>query len=172
MKAFWLISAVSVLALAVPPVLAAQAQALAGNYMLQAEGSDNIDAKINDATAKLNFAIRGIGRSRLRKTNTPYRRLTIAHTAQDVTVTTDGRTPIRTPANGTPVRWRREDGEMLNVSTEWNNGVLEQTFAAEDGKRINRYSLSGDGRLLTMEVTIASPRLPKPLVYKQVYHRM
>ena len=172
MKAFWLVSTLAAVALAAPAGLVAQAPSLAGTYMLQAEGSDNIDAKINDATAKMNFAIRGIGRSRLRKTNSPYRRIVIAHTPQEVTVTTDSRAAIHTPANGTPIRWRREDGEMLNVSTEWRNGVLEQTFAAEDGKRINRYSISGDGRLMTMEVTITSPRLPKPLVYRQMYHRM
>lgn len=172
MRTRWLVSVLSVLALAPSAGLRAQAPSLAGTYVLHADGSDDINAKINDATSKMNFAIKGLARSRLRKTNTAYRRLVIAHSPQEVTITTDTRAPIRTPANGTPIRWRREDGEMLNVSTDWNNGVLEQTFAAEDGRRVNRYSTSGDGRLLTMQVTITSPRLPKPLVYKQMYHRM
>ena len=171
MKYVWLV-AVAALAMTAPGPLVAQTASLAGTYVLHADGSDDINASIDDATSKMNFAIRGIARSRLRKTNTPFRRLTIAHTPQEVTVTTDTRAPIRTPANGTPIRWRREDGEMLNVSTEWKGGLLEQTFVAEDGQRVNRYSISGDGRLLTMEVTITSPRLPKPLVYKQMYHRV
>ncbi len=134
-------------------------------------GSDDINAKINEATARMNIAMRGIGRSRLRKTNAPYQRITIAYNPQQVTITTDSRAAIQTPGNGTPVRWKREDGEMLTVSTGWKNTVLEQTFAAEDGKRVNRYTLSSDGRMMTLEVTITSPRLPQPLVYRQMYHR-
>ena len=167
-----LLAAIAVLAVPVPAALVAQTPSLAGTFVIQADGSDDINASIDDATARMNFAIRGIARSRLRKTNTPFRRISIAHTPQQVTVTTDTRDPIHTPANGTPIRWRREDGEMLDVSTEWKGGVLEQTFVAEDGKRVNRYSISGDGRLLTMEVTITSPRLPKPLVYRQMYRRV
>ncbi|CAN5704175.1 hypothetical protein BH23GEM5_BH23GEM5_19210 [soil metagenome] len=171
MRTHWLLAALAGLALFAPEIASAQAPNLAGSWVRHAEGSDDINAKINEATARMNFALRGIGRSRLRKTNTPYQRLAIAYNAQQVTITTDGRSAIQTPANGTPIRWKREDGEMLNVSTDWKNTVLEQTFAAEDGKRVNRYTLSGDGRMMTLEVTITSPRLPQPLVYRQMYHR-
>jgi hypothetical protein len=167
----WLLTALAGLALLAPEVASAQAPTLAGSWVRHAEGSDDINAKINEATARMNIAMRGIGRSRLRKTNAPYQRITIAYNPQQVTITTDSRAAIQTPGNGTPVRWKREDGEMLTVSTGWKNTVLEQTFAAEDGKRVNRYTLSSDGRMMTQEVTITSPRLPQPLVYRQMYHR-
>jgi hypothetical protein len=166
-----LFAALAGFALLAPEVGSAQAPTLSGNWVRHAEGSDDINAKINEATARMNVAIRGIARGRLRKTNAPYQRVTIAFTPQQVTITTDSRAAIQTPGNGTPIRWKREDGEMLNVSTEWKNTVLEQTFAAEDGKRVNRYTLSPDGRMMTLEVTITSPRLQQPLVYRQMYHR-
>lgn len=171
MRTRWLLTALAGLALLAPEIASAQTPNLAGSWVRHAEGSDDINEKINEATARMNIAMRGIGRSRLRKTNAPYQRVTIAYNPQQVTIATDGRAAIQTPGNGTPIRWKREDGEMLNVSTEWKNTVLEQTFAAEDGKRVNRYTLSGDGRMMTLEVTITSPRLPQPLVYRQMYHR-
>lgn len=156
-----------------PEVLPAQSQArsLEGSFVYDAQASEQINPAIERAIARMNMVTRPVARGRLRKTNTPYQRITIAHTPTQVTVTTDGRNPIVTPAAGTPVDWRREDGEMLKVSTEWKNQVLEQTFAAPDGRRINAYSISPDGRTLTMNVTVTSPRLAAPLTYRLVYRR-
>ena len=46
-----------------------------------------------------------------------------------------------------------------------------QTFRAEDGSRTNTYSISPDGRTLTMHVVLRSPRLPQPLEYNLVFNR-
>lgn len=167
-----LFAALLALALVTPAPGSAQgAASLNGTFTYNASASDNINAAIDAAVRDMNFALRPIARGRLRKTNQPYQRLQILHTAQQVTVTSDGRSPIRSPANGTPVDWTREDGEKLKVSTEWENGTLEQTFKAEDGQRVNAYSVSADGRTLTMRVTVTSPRLKKPLVYNLKYNR-
>ena len=167
-----LFAAALALVLVAPAPGSAQGNAsLEGTFTYNASASDNINAAIDAAVRDMNFALRPIARGRLRKTNAPYQRLQISHTAQQVTVTTDGRRPIVSPANGTPVDWTREDGEKLKVSTEWENGTLEQTFKAEDGQRVNAYSVSPDGRTMTMRVTITSPRLKKPLTYKLVYNR-
>lgn len=167
-----LFTALLALALVVPDAGSAQGNAsLNGTFTYDAAASDNINQAIDAAVRDMNFAMRPIARGRLRKTNQPYQRVQISHTAQQVSVTTDGRPAIVSPANGTPVDWTREDGEKLKVSTEWENGTLEQTFQAEDGRRVNAYSVSADGRTMTMNVTVSSPRLKKPLTYKLVYRR-
>jgi hypothetical protein len=148
----------------------AQQASLKGTWRYDAQASDNVATAINTAVQRMNFVTRPIARGRLTRTNQPYQRVTVDFTASQVTVSTDNRSPIVSPANGTPIKWTREDKEVLDVSTEWENGVLEQTFKAEDGQRVNRYSVGGDGRM-TMEVTITSPRLPRPLVYKLIYNR-
>lgn len=160
------------LALALAAALPASAQqaSLKGTWRYDASASDNVAQAINTAVQRMNFVTRPIARGRLTRTNQPYQRVTVDFTSSQVTVTTDGRDPIVSPANGTPIKWTREDKEVLDVSTEWENGVLEQTFKAEDGQRVNRYSVGADGKM-TMEVTITSPRLPRPLVYKLVYNR-
>lgn len=153
------------------PRASAQSAAFEGTFALAEQGSDNIGEAINGAIGDMNFVIRQVARGRLKKTNVPYRKISIAHSQDKITVTTDERDSVATPANGTPVKWKRGDGEVMQVSTEWENGKLEQTFRAEDGQRVNVYSLSGDGNILTMNVVITSPKLPDPLSYTLVYHR-
>jgi hypothetical protein len=145
--------------------------AMAGSYVFRPSASDNVAEVINVAVARMNFVTRPIARGRLRRTNQPYQRIVIGFGNGQVSIAVDRRSPIVTPANGTPVDWAREDGERLKVSTEWANGRLEQTFEAEDGRRINAYSLSPDGRTLTLSVTLTSPRLARPITYKLVYDR-
>ena len=149
----------------------AQSAAFEGTYVYSAQQSDDIAAAIEQGVRKMNFITRPIARGRLKKTNPVYETISISHTDSDVSVQTDSREPIVTPANGTPIEWEREDGEMFDVSTEWENGKLEQTFQAEDGQRINVYSLSPDGETLTLNVTVTSPRLAAPVVYNLVYNR-
>ncbi|HEX2095069.1 MAG TPA: hypothetical protein VHG28_21900 [Longimicrobiaceae bacterium] len=159
------------LSLALPSTGRAQVASIQGSFVYDPAASDNVNTAINNAVSRMNFALRPIARGRLRKTNQQYQRITISYTTSQVSVAMDGREPIVTPANGTPIDWTREDGEKLKVSTEWDNGTLEQTFKADDGQRVNGYSVSPDGRTLTMQVTVTSPRLPSPLSYKLVYRK-
>ena len=159
-------------ALAVPEQGSAQgAGAISGTFVYDATASDNVKEAINDAVAKMNFLVRPFARRRLHKANPLYQRVTISHTPRQVTVTTGDLAPVVTPADGTPINWTRENGDKLKVSTRWRNSTLQQTFRATDGQRTNTYTLSPDGRTLTMRVTVTSPRLPQPVRYKLVYGR-
>jgi hypothetical protein len=166
-----LLTALLLVASASAPAARAQSGAFEGSFSYVAAGSDDINAAIDRAVAGLNFAFRPIARSRLRRTNTPYATVVIERQGASLAISLDGGAPIVSPAAGTPVRWRRADGEVLQVSTAWENGRLRQSFIAEDGRRDNVYTISEDGRRLTMEVTITSPRLDAPLRYRLNYAR-
>lgn len=157
--------------LAVPAAAKAQESAINGTFTLNRQASDDVNRAIETAVARMNFVTRPIARGRLRKTNVPYNRMVIAHTAQEVSTTFDNRRAIVSPSNGREIEWTREDGERLHLRTAWENGKLVQVFRADDGTRTNTYSVSGDGRTLTMHVQITSPRLPRPLEYNLVYNR-
>lgn len=150
---------------------AAQNGGLQGTFVFTAQGSDNVEDVIRNGTAKMNFIKRPIARSRLKKTNLPYQRIAIAHTPAQVSVQRDAAKPIVTPADGKSIRWTREDGEVFDVNTVWDGTRLKQTFVAPDGSRENLFWLSPDGSTLTMQVTIRSPQLPAPIVYKLDYRR-
>jgi hypothetical protein len=159
------------LAAASPTLSRAQAPNLDGSYAFVSDGSDDINRAIEQGVASMSFITRPIARGRLRKTNVPYRTLRISHTASEITTIPDSRAPVVSPSNGATVKWRREDGEMFDVSTSWEGSSLRQSFRADDGQRVNVYSLSPDGRTLTMHVTVTSPRLPKPISYSLKYAR-
>ncbi len=151
---------------------AARAQSqLDGSWTRNRQQSDNVNAAIDAAIRPMNFLVRAVARGRLRTANVAYERLVIASTADTVNVTYHERAPVITPANGAVVKWWREDGQDFDVSTEWENGRLIQTFRAPDGRRVNVYSVSADGRTLTMDVTLTTPRLAAPLRYKLVFDR-
>lgn len=145
--------------------------ALQGTYTLDVSASDDINKAIDHTVTRMNALKRPIARSRLQKVNQPYRRVVIAHSGSEVSITTDDRAPIVTSPDGTPIQWRREDGEQFDVSTRWKDGKLEQTFKAEDGQRVNTYTISPDGKQLTLEAWVTSSRLPRPLSYTLVYNK-
>lgn len=150
---------------------AAQNPGISGAWAYVEAESDAIRPAIEQAVAKMNFITRPIARGRLTRTNEPYQRLTIQQANGQVTIITDDRSPIVAPADGNPIKWTREDGEVLDLTTRWVDGTLEQTFIAEDGQRKNVFALSPDGRTLEMRVTVSSPRLAAPLTYTLRYRK-
>jgi hypothetical protein len=143
-----------------------------GSYAYVAEHSESIDDAIDAGVAKVNFIVRQIARPRLRKTNTAYQRLAFQLDADTLSIQMDERRPIRLPAGGTAVPWRREDGELFDVSARLEDGALVQRYVAEDGQRTNAFTLSEDGDLLHMQVTVHSPKLKDDVVYRLAYRRI
>jgi hypothetical protein len=165
----------SVLLLALLTAGVAHAQggspSMQGEFTLDPSASADVNQAIDRAVARMNMMKRPIARSRLKKTNQPYQQVTIAQTRSEVTITADNRTPVVTPLSGTAIKWTREDGEVFDVSTQWDEDKLRQTFKAEDGQRVNTFALSPDGNVLSMDVTVTSPRLSRPLFYTLVFRK-
>lgn len=152
------------------PAWAANPQ-MAGHYAYVPERSMNVAAAVEKTVEEVGFVLRPFARSRLNKTNQPYRHITLGMDQDKLSIITDQRAPIVVPADGSPVKWKREDGEVMDVSMTWQGDALQETFATEDGRRINRFELSPDGQELRMLVTVSSKRLPKPLTYTLTYLR-
>jgi hypothetical protein len=158
-------------ALVIPAAASAQESSMRGTFTYDRAHSDDINRAIDAAVSRMSFVTRPIARGRLRRTNQVYQRVVINFTPAQVSTTFDQRRAIESPANGQPVAWTREDGEKFQLSTSWESGRLVQTFRAEDGSRTNTYSISADGRTLTMHVTLRSPKLSAPLEYNMVFTR-
>ena len=170
-KRLLLLNALAATALFVAPVTAQApaANAWLGSWTYAAQPSDVIERAIERGIDDMNFVTKPIARRRLRATNDPYSTVELRVADNRVTTVLEGRA-ITSPADGSTIDWRREDGEVLQVSTALRNGTLVQTFTADDGSRENVYSVSADGRL-TIQVTIRSDRLPAPIVYRLLYDR-
>jgi hypothetical protein len=132
---------------------AAQKFGLDGTYILDETDSDNMNKVIEDAVAKLDFLTRDIARGRLKKLNPAYRQVAITSSSNEISVTVDNQPPLRTPPKGAPIAWVGPDGGKVNASMQLAGRHLAQTFTSADGRRVNDYALSPDGRTLTMQVT-------------------
>jgi sugar lactone lactonase YvrE len=150
----------------------AQKSGMDGTYILDKTDSDNMNEVIEHAAGKLNFLTRDIVRERLKKLNPAYREVAITSSANEISVTVDNQPPLRAPAKGAPVAWIGPDGGKVNVSMQLAGRRLAQTFTSAEGRRVNDYTLSPDGRTLTMQVRETSPRLPQSITYKQGYRRV
>jgi sugar lactone lactonase YvrE len=151
---------------------APQKSGLDGTYILDETDSDNTNEVIEHAVGKLNFLTRDIARERLRKLNPAYHEVVITSSPNEISVAVDNQPPLRAPAKGAPVAWVGPDGGKVNVSMQLAGQRLAQTFTSANGRRVNDYTLSPDGRTLTMQVRETSPRLPQGIAYKQVYRRV
>jgi hypothetical protein len=170
--ASWLAFLVFVRVLVPQASAAAPVPNLAGTFRLVAEQSDRIDEAIGRAIAPMSFFARPFARRRLQKINTPYERLMIGATADNVVVVADPRIPVQTPLTGAPIKWKREDGEPFDVTGVWDGTVFQQTFASGTGRRVNRYSVSADGQTLTLQVVVRGGGLPGAMTYQLVYRRV
>jgi len=151
---------------------ATQESGLDGTYSLDEPDSDNMNEVIEDAVGKLNFPTRDIARGRLKKLNPIYRQVAITSSPSEISVTVDHQPPLRAPAKGRAVAWVGPDGENVSASMQLAGRHLAQTFTSAEGRRVNDYTLSPDGRTLTMQVTETSPRLSQTITYKLVYRRV
>jgi len=169
---FCLVLLCSAIFLGSSTLAAALDSGLDGTYVLDETDSDNMNEVIDDAVGRLNFLTRDIARGRLKKLNPTYRQVAITSSRDEISVTVDNQPPLRTPAKGAPVTWVGPDGKKVKASMQLAGRRLAQTFTSADGRRVNVYTLSPDGRTLTMQVTETSPRLSRVITYKQVYRRV
>lgn len=142
-----------------------------GTYTLDESQSDNIDAAIEQGVKGLNFLVRHFARSRLKKLNPAYRTVSISSSASEISIVVDNRPALKMPTNGSPVVWTSPAGGKTNVKVRFEGVHLLQEFDSADGHRVNDYTLSTEGRVLSMQVTETSSRLSAPVKYKQVYRR-
>jgi hypothetical protein len=152
-------------------VLLRAAPDLSGSYQLVPAASDNVEDAIKSVTSSMNFIVKPIARSRLRKVNRPHPNLVVQEHGDTVSIAYDEHFPMVAPLNGTTVKWKNEAGETFDLSVWRTEETFVQHFIAPDGERFNEFSQSAAGDTLYLGVTIKSPRLKQPLHYRLVYQR-
>jgi hypothetical protein len=149
--------------------LAAQESPLAGTWTQSR--ADDVAGAINAVVADMLFIKRPIARPKLIRLNPVYKKVVIAVSDKGVTVKFDERDVIPMPPGGKPGPWTREDGDKFMVAALVSKDQMIQTFKNDEGERTNVFKLSPDGKTLTMNATVKSPQLPRPLTYSISFTR-
>jgi hypothetical protein len=128
-------------------------------------------AAIEKATDDMFFITRRVARGRLKDRTAIWANVGFSFN-EGMIITTMSKLPTATsPESGAAVRYTL-DGDKLRLSQKvTTDGRLVQSFANEDGTRTNIYTLSPDGRTLSIAVTVASSQLPAPVSYTLTYVR-
>jgi hypothetical protein len=144
----------------------------AGTFLFGGDGAEEAArrAAIERTIDRLFFAIRGIARSRLSRGTTIEPWVAFAFRDGKIRVRVSSGTEATSPEQGTFAD-HVSSGERTRVSQKLAGGKLTQVFAADEGKRVNEWTLAPDGRTLALRVTVSSPKLSVPLVYTLTYKR-
>lgn len=160
------------LVVAVPADMAAQGADRPipdGLYRFVPERSDEIGDKVDQAVAHMNFLIRGIARGRLKGANRPIDQIDIRYSSDSVWISLRADEPwVVSTMDGRDTPYTRPDGEVVQVKTTVEPGVIDQYFTSDDGEKQMIYRLRDDG-LLEVESIVYSDKLREPFRYTWVY---
>lgn len=149
-------------------------QLLDGAWFLQGSataGQAAIDAAIERAVGEMNFFLQGVTRTQLREKTPLNRRIDIDFPADGrITVGFDQRFTYTTRP-GVAQPFTLPDGAEVEVTQHFRDGHLEQYFGHSLGRRWNAYSLSADGRTMTVTATQQGPMMPQPVHFTLQYRQ-
>ena len=150
----------------------APGDSLVGRWTLDRGASGDVRRAIDTVTARMSFFIRPIARSRLRSANEVHEHLAITISATEIGTQVDREAPILSPASGAVITWTRDNGDVFQLHSVLAGQRLLQTFVGKDGSsRENVFAPGPAGQTLDIGVTVAHPRLPRPVTYRLVYRR-
>jgi hypothetical protein len=148
-----------------------QVDQFAGHYVLIRDQSEDLRQAIDRATETMNFFVRPIARRQLRQKTVLYSSFAMRRSGEFFCITLAGEPVLSLPLSGSVVVWKAPDGEIVRVRLVLGP-ELAQVFEAKQGRRENRFTLSPNGAVLTMDIRITSDELPRPVEYRLVYRRV
>lgn len=120
-----------------------------------AEDRTSISQAVEQAASHVPAFIRPLVRNRLTRVVVPYHSIDLGVTNDVVTFNRNASDqPIRARIGGRPISYAPPDGKMFEVTFAAEGENLRQTYSNNEGTRENLFSLSEDGAILTMAVTI------------------
>lgn len=126
-----------------------------------------LEQAIDTAVAEMSWAVRWIGRSKLRSRTAIPAELQVEQDGDAVVVRFTGRAPMRARIGAPGVPWTAPDGTRFMLTYSVQDGHLVQSLSGEEGSR--RTELVTEGRRVILLMELASARLPHPLRYRLTY---
>jgi hypothetical protein len=105
------------------------------------------------------------------RANPPIPSVTITPRGEGLVIDYTGGRRNETQQLGTFASNPTADGGTVDVKHDVIGNRIRETYRERRGGAVHLFSLSGDGRELTLEATIRSPHLPAPISYSLVFER-
>jgi hypothetical protein len=125
---------------------------------------------IDHAVEGLSFVIRSTARSRILATTQILGTYSISFEPREIIVRPQSRPEMISGDNGEPADYVY-NGKRSRLTQVLEGDRISQVFVSDDGRRENEFTVSQDGQVLRVKVTLASARLSNPVVYLLTYKR-
>jgi len=145
----------------------------AGTYRnpLTDGGGERIRSAIELVVGDMAPLRQSVARRRLVESDPPIPRITITLVGEGLVVDYTRGRRNETPRLGTFAENPSAGGGTIDVKHEVVGNRLRETYRERRGGAVHLFGLSADGRELSLEATIRSPHLPRPIVYTLVFER-
>ena len=152
----------------------AWAGSLDGTYVIKdhKEARKSMDRAIERTVADVSRLFRGKARKALRSKQTLCHKLSLKAGSAETTITceSNGRS-ASAPSSGARKKIQR-DGKTAYLSHKVTGSRIVQTLEGEKGARTATYTLSADGKTLTVSIALETDKLDTPLRYTLIYVRL
>jgi hypothetical protein len=139
-------------------------------YAGSAQEEEARRAAIDHAVEGLSFITRSTARSRVSATTQILGSYSFSFEPGKILVRPQSRPEMISGDKGEPVDYVY-NGKRSRLTQSIVGDRISQAFVSDDGRRENEFTLSKDGQVLTLNVTLTSARLSKPVVYSLSYKK-
>lgn len=130
-----------------------------------------IEAAIEKAIDGMFFATKPIARSRLKDKTQIRNPVGFAFGGGNITIKMGGVADATSKDDGSPAQYKSGSDTVKLTQKFAGDNQIVQVFAADDGTRTNVYTLSADGKTLTVSITLTSSKLSAPVKYALTYRK-
>ena len=139
-------------------------------YAGSVQEQDARRAAIDHAVEGLSFVTRSTARSRVSATTQILGFYNFSFEPGKIVVRPEARPEMVSGDKGEPADYVYK-GKHSTLTQVLAGDRIMQVFVSEDGRRENEYTLSQDGKTVTLKVTLTSGRLSSPVAYSLSYKR-
>jgi hypothetical protein len=127
-------------------------------------------AAIDHAVEGLSFVIRSTAKSRVSATTQILGSYSFSFEPGKIVVRPQARPEMISGDKGEPADYVY-NGKRSTLTQVLDGDRIMQVFVSDDGRRENEFTLSQDGQVMRLKVTLSSSRLSNPVVYGLSYKR-
>ena len=139
-------------------------------YAGSAQEEEARRAAIDHAVEGLSFVTRSTARSRISATTQILGTYSFSFEPGKIIVRPQSRPEMISGDKGEPADYVY-NGKRSRFTQSIVGDRISQAFVSDDGRRENEFTLSKDGQVLTLKVTLSSARLSNPVVYALSYKK-
>ena len=139
-------------------------------YPGNAQEEDARRAAIDHAVEGLSFVTRSTARNRVSATTQILGFYTFSFESGKIVVRPQARPEMVSGDKGEPADYVY-NGKHSTLTQVLAGDRMTQVFVSDDGRRENEFTLSQDGQVLSVKVTLTSARLSNPVAYSLSYKR-